>query len=137
CEVLRADQRVVETAMNLLYLSRAEVESLNIGLPAVIEVVEEGFRLKGLGQTEMPPKTSLHPHDPTTFLNAMPAYVGGDVKAASMKWVGGADDNFRRGLPTISGLLIFNDPLTMLPLAVMDCTWLTMMRTAAANAVAM
>jgi len=123
--------------MNLLYLSRADVENLSIGLPAVIEVVEEGFRLKGLGQTEMPPKTSLHPHDPTTFLNAMPAYVGGDVKAASMKWVGGADDNFKRGLPTISGLLIFNDPLTMLPLAVMDCTWLTMMRTAAANAVAM
>jgi len=123
--------------MNLLYLSRADVESLQIGLPAVIAVVEEGFRLKGLGQTEMPPKTSLHPHDLTTFLNAMPAYVGGDVKAASMKWVGGADDNVKVGLPTITGLLIFNDPVTMLPLAVMDCTWLTMMRTAAANAVAM
>ena len=71
--------------MNLLYLSRADVESLQIGLPAIIAVVEEGFRLKGLGQTEMPPKTSLHPHDLTTFLNAMPAYVGGDVKACSMK----------------------------------------------------
>jgi ornithine cyclodeaminase/alanine dehydrogenase-like protein (mu-crystallin family) len=123
--------------MTLLYLSRAAVESLNIGLPAVIEAVEEGFRLKGLGQTEMPPKTALHPHDSTTFLNTMPAYVGGEVKAASMKWVGGADDNAKQGLPTITGLLIFNDPLTMLPLAVMDCTWLTMMRTAAANAVAM
>ncbi|MCE5239072.1 ornithine cyclodeaminase family protein [bacterium] len=123
--------------MNLLYLSRADVESLNIGLPAIIEVVEEGFRLKGLGQTEMPPKTSLHPHDPTTFLNAMPAYIGGDVKAAAMKWVGGADDNYKQGLPTITGLLIFNDPITMVPLAVMDCAWLTMMRTAAANAVAM
>jgi ornithine cyclodeaminase/alanine dehydrogenase len=123
--------------MNLLYLSRADVESLDITLPQVITVVEEGFRLKGLGQTEMPPKTSLHPHDLTTFLNAMPAYVGGEVKAASMKWVGGADDNVKRGLPTITGLLIFNDPVTMLPLAVMDCTWLTMMRTAAANAVAM
>jgi ornithine cyclodeaminase/alanine dehydrogenase-like protein (mu-crystallin family) len=123
--------------MNLLYLSRADVESLQIGLPAIIAVVEEGFRLKGLGQTEMPPKTSLHPHDPTTFLNAMPAYIGGEVKAAAMKWVGGADDNYKLGLPTITGLLIFNDPVTMVPLAVMDCAWLTMMRTAAANAVAM
>lgn len=123
--------------MTFLYLSRADVESLNITLPEIIAVVEEGFRLKGLGQTEMPPKTSLHPHDATTFLNAMPAYVGGEVRAASMKWVGGADDNYKQGLPTITGLLIFNDPVTMLPLAVMDCTWLTMMRTAAANAVAM
>lgn len=123
--------------MNLLYLSRADVESLNIALPQVIDVVEEGFRLKGLGLTEMPPKTSLHPHDPTTFLNAMPAYVGGEVQAAALKWVGGADDNIKRGLPTISGLLIYNDPLTMMPLAIMDCAWLTMIRTAAANAVAM
>jgi ornithine cyclodeaminase/alanine dehydrogenase-like protein (mu-crystallin family) len=123
--------------VNLLYLSRADVESLNITLPQIIEVVEEGFRLKGLGQTEMPPKTSLHPLNETTFLNAMPACVGGEVKACSMKWVGGADDNYKVGLPTITGLLIFNDPVTMLPLAVMDCTWLTMMRTAAANAVAM
>lgn len=123
--------------MTFLYLSRADVESLNIPLPEIIAVVEEGFRLKGLGQTEMPPKTSLHPHDLTTFLNAMPAYVAGDVKSASMKWVGGADDNVNKGLPTITGLLILNDPVTMLPIAVMDCTWLTMMRTAAANMVAM
>lgn len=121
----------------LLYLSRADVESLQITLPEIFAAVEEGFRLKGLGQTEMPPKTSLHPSGPTTFLNAMPAYVGGAFRVASLKWVGGADDNVKKGLPTITGLLIYNDPETMLPLAVMDCTWLTMMRTAAANAVAM
>jgi ornithine cyclodeaminase/alanine dehydrogenase-like protein (mu-crystallin family) len=122
--------------MNFLYLSRAAVESLNLSMSQIIAVVEEGFRRKGLGETEMPPKTPIHPGGDKNFLHAMPAYVKG-VEAASVKWVGGAPDNYQFGLPTITGLLILNDPVTMLPLAVMDCTWLTAMRTAAANAVAM
>ncbi|MEN6547230.1 MAG: ornithine cyclodeaminase family protein [Armatimonadia bacterium] len=122
--------------MSLLYLSRADVESLQISMSSVIDAVEEGFRRKGLGQTQMPPKTPIYPRGRITFLHAMPAYVAG-VEAAAVKWVGGADDNRERGLPTITGLLILNDPVSMLPLAVMDCTWLTMMRTGAANAVAM
>lgn len=122
--------------MELLYLSRADVESLQIPMAAVIEVVEEGFRRKGLGETQMPPKTPIYPRPDKVFLHAMPAYVGG-LDAASVKWVGGAEDNYKHGLPTITGLVILNDPETMLPLAVMDCTWITAMRTAAANAVAM
>jgi ornithine cyclodeaminase/alanine dehydrogenase-like protein (mu-crystallin family) len=123
--------------MNFLYLSRADVESLAIPMSQIIEAVEEGFLRKGLGETQMPPKTPINPRGAKTFLHAMPAYVGGPLDTASLKWVGGAEDNYLHNLPTITGLLILNDPDTMLPLAVMDCTWITMMRTGAANAVAM
>ena len=122
--------------MSLLYLSRADVESLQIPMTAVIAAVEEGFRRKGLGQTQMPPKTPIYPRPDGVFLHAMPAYVAG-LDAASVKWVGGSEYNWKYGLPNITGLLILNDPETMLPLAVMDCTWITAMRTGAANAVAM
>lgn len=121
--------------MELLYLSRAEVEGLALPMTEIIRVVEEGFRRKGLGQTQMPPKTPIYPRPHKTFLHAMPAYVEG-LEAAALKWVGGADDNYLQGLPTITGLLVLNDPETMMPLAVMDCTWITAMRTGAANAVA-
>lgn len=50
--------------------------------------------------------------------------------------MGGYPGNLPRGLPQITGLLIFNDAETGLPLAVMDCTWITAMRTGAATAVA-
>lgn len=123
--------------MEFLYLSRADVESLALSMAEIVKVVEEGFRLKGLGQTQMPPKIAIHPRGDGTFLHAMPAYVGGSVDAASVKWVGGADENHRLGLPTISGLLVLNDPQTMFPVCVMDCIWITAMRTGAANAVAM
>jgi ornithine cyclodeaminase/alanine dehydrogenase len=120
----------------MLYLTKSEVMSLNLDMQSIISVVEEGFRRKGLGETQMPPKIAIHPRAGSTFLHAMPAFVGG-LDIAGMKWVGGADDNWQQGLPTISGLIVLNDPDTMVPLAIMDCIWITAMRTAAANAVAM
>ena len=120
----------------ILYLTRADIESLALSMADIIPVVEEGFRHKGLGETQMPPKTALYPRPGKSFLHAMPAYIGG-LDIAAVKWIGGSNDNLARGLPTISALLILNDPETMRPLAIMDATWITMMRTGAANAVAM
>lgn len=133
----RGPDRSRRPKVNLLYLSRHDVESLAVPMADIIAAVETGFRLKGQGQTQMPPKVPIYPRGEGTFLHAMPAFVGGEVDAACLKWVGGANSNRARGLPTISGLIVLNDPDTMLPLCVMDCTWVTAMRTGAANAVAM
>jgi len=65
----------------------------------------------------------------------MPAYIPA-LGSAGIKWVSGFPDNAQKGLPYITGLLILNDPETGIPLAVMDCEWITAMRTAAATAVA-
>ncbi len=118
----------------LLYLSRADVESVGLTMAEVIELVEQAFVEKGNGRVEMPPKPGLHPR-PDCFIHAMPAYLS-ELGAAGIKWVGGFPPNLERGLPQITGLLILNDPETGMPLAVMDCTWITAMRTGAASAVA-
>ena len=115
--------------MELIYLSRKDVEELGVTMKEVLEVVDNGFRLKGLGKTEMPPKPGIHPRQ-DAFIHAMPAYVQ-EVEAAGMKWVSGYPSNPAQGLPYITGLLILNDPATGLPIAVMDCAWLTAMRTGA------
>jgi ornithine cyclodeaminase/alanine dehydrogenase len=65
----------------------------------------------------------------------MPAYIPA-LKSAGVKWVSGYPENYKRGLPYITGLLIFNDVETGVPLSVMDCVWITAMRTGAATAVA-
>jgi ornithine cyclodeaminase/alanine dehydrogenase len=120
--------------MELLYLSRADVERVDLPMAAILAALEEMFREKGEGRTEMPPKPGIHPR-PDAFIHAMPAYLP-KSGSAGMKWVAGFPENQARGLPYISGLLILNDPETGLPLAVMDCTWITAMRTGAATAVA-
>lgn len=118
----------------LLYLSRADVESLYIPMPDVIAAVEAALRERAEGTAEMPPKPGVHPL-PDAFIHAMPAFLGA-MGVAGMKWVSGFPQNQARGLPYITGLFILNDVDTGFPLAVMDCTWITGVRTGAATAVA-
>lgn len=119
----------------LLYLSQAEVASAGLTMAEIINAVETAFREKGHGRVEMPPKPGIHPGGGDNFIHAMPAYIEG-MRSAGVKWVSGFPGNQSRGLPYITGLLILNDTETGLPLAVMDCVWITAMRTAAATAVA-
>ncbi|MFO8174044.1 MAG: ornithine cyclodeaminase family protein [Gemmatimonadota bacterium] len=119
---------------DLLYLSRQDVESLNIGMREVMDAVERALLEKGRGTAEMPPKPGIHPR-PDAFIHAMPAYLE-KARGAGLKWVSGFPRNLERGLPYISGLLVLNDVDTGFPLAVMDCTWITGVRTGAATGVA-
>jgi len=118
----------------VLYLSREDVEIVNLSMREVIDALEQMFLEKGRGQVEMPPKPGIHTR-PDAFIHAMPAYIPSQG-AAGMKWVSGYPENQAKGLPYINGLMIMNDPETGLPLALMDCTWITAKRTGAATAVA-
>jgi len=119
----------------LLYLSQADVAAVGLTMADVIEALELAFGEKGEGRVEMPPKPGIHPGASDNFIHAMPAYIPA-LGSAGVKWVSGFPGNQQRGLPYITGLLILNDPQTGLPLSVMDCTWITAMRTGAATAVA-
>jgi ornithine cyclodeaminase/alanine dehydrogenase len=100
----------------------------------IIAALEKMFNEKGRGKVEMPPKPGIHTRI-DSFIHAMPAYIP-SAGAAGMKWVSGYPGNLEKDLPYISGLLILNDPETGMPIAVMDCTWITAKRTGAATAVA-
>jgi ornithine cyclodeaminase/alanine dehydrogenase len=117
-----------------LYLSAEDVAAVGISMKQIIAGLERMFVEKGRGAVEMPPKPGIHPR-PDSFIHAMPAFIPA-MEAAGIKWVSGYPLNRERGLPYISGLLVLNDPDTGIPIAVMDATWITAMRTGAATAVA-
>ena len=118
----------------LLYLSKTDVAAVGLTMAEIIKSLEVTFHAKGEGRTEMPPKPGIHPGGGDNFIHAMPAYIP-DLKSAGVKWVSGFPENPKKNLPYISGLLILNDVETGLPLSVMDCVWITAMRTGAATAV--
>jgi ornithine cyclodeaminase/alanine dehydrogenase-like protein (mu-crystallin family) len=113
------------------YLSRADVEALGLSGTEVIDILGRAFRAKGDGAVEMPPKIGVHPRD-DAFIHAMPAYLA-DVDAVGIKWVAGYPGNQDLGLPYIHGLFVLSEAATGRPLAVMDATWITEIRTAAAS----
>lgn len=115
--------------MDIIYLSREQVEGLAMSMAEVMAAVDNGLRLKGLGLAEMPPKPGIHPRA-DAFIHAMPAYIK-EIEAAGLKWVSGYPTNPEKDLPYITGLLILNDADTGVPICVMDCSWITAMRTGA------
>lgn len=117
----------------LLYLSHADVVATDVGMPEILEALETAFQEHGEGRAEMPPKPGVHPGDGDNFIHAMPAYIAA-LESVGVKWVSGFPGNQELGLPYINGLLILNDPATGIPLAVMDCVWITGARTGAATA---
>jgi ornithine cyclodeaminase/alanine dehydrogenase-like protein (mu-crystallin family) len=121
------------TKPEILYLSQKDVAAVGLPMSEIIHDLEIAFREKEEGRTEMPPKPGIHPGGGENFIHAMPAYIPA-LKSAGIKWVSGFSENFKRDLPYITGLLILNDVETGLPLAVMDCVWITAMRTGAATA---
>ena len=117
----------------MLVLGRKQIEEI-IDMRKVVEVVEAAFRSHGLGQVSMPPKLYLSLPQYGGDFRAMPAFVNG---AAGVKWVNSHPGNPKtKNLPTVMAVLIYNDPATGLPLAVMDATLITKYRTAAASAIA-
>jgi len=122
------------SGLKLLYLSRSDVEACGVSMPEIMQTLEVAFREHAEGRVEMPPKPGVHPQ-PDAFVHAMPAYIPA-LQSMGVKWLAAYPENPRRGLPYISGLLVLNDAETGLPLAVMDCTWITAKRTGAATALA-
>ena len=119
----------------ILYLSQENVAATGLTMAEIIKAVEKGFQEMGNGRVEMPPKPGVHPGEGgDNFIHAMPAYIPA-MNSAGVKWVSGYPGNPAKGLPYINGLLIYNDTETGLPKAVMDCAWITAMRTGAASAV--
>lgn len=124
-------------------LSGADI-SRCVNMKDVLAIVEEAFRAHGEGRVQMPPKIYLRLDKYGDDFRAMPAYLSNlrhsrgakSFEACGIKWVNVHPANRRRGLPAVMALIVLNDPETGYPLAVMDGTHITNLRTGASGGVA-
>lgn len=117
-----------------LILTCEEVRSI-LEMPELIDIVENSLVQSSMGQTIQPVRLRLNVPKYESRLISMPAYLdGSDVMG--MKVFSGAVSNPQRGLPGISAIVLLCDPTTGQFLSVMDGSYITEVRTAAASAVA-
>jgi len=123
--------------IEFIYLTQADVRATGVDMPMVLRAVEDSFRLHHQGQTILPHKTVLDLGERERGRgNAMPAYVGGEYDVFGIKWIAGFPKNpLLHDLPRATGFFILNDSWKGIPLAVMDCTLLSAMRTGAVTGV--
>lgn len=97
-----------------------------------VEAVREGFIAYAKGEWAMPPKVYVAAY-PNGDFRAMPAIGAGH---AVIKWVTSFPVNLERGLPTVKAIVLVSDAETGMPVAVLEGSALTALRTSAAAVLA-
>jgi alanine dehydrogenase len=125
----------------ILVVSRPEVEAL-LTPAACLERVLDTFRWVGLDEVDQVNPVNLYIDDRSKpepefghgVVQAFPAMIR-PLERAAVKWLGSYRQNPRRGLPAISAIDLVTDTKTGMPLALVDGTSVTNMRTGAHAAV--
>jgi ornithine cyclodeaminase len=126
-----------------LFLKQEDVIASGVlDMALALQDVEQAFLMHGRDEVNQPNKTVIEFPDPETghrrYLTvSMPAYIGGQINRAGIKWAAESMDNAGRDdLPYGMDLIILHDLERAHPVAIMDGTLITAMRTGAAAGVA-
>jgi ornithine cyclodeaminase len=120
--------------IDILFLSKEDVESLDLSLAEIMAVIELGLKAHGQKKVIMPSKDHLALDYPEKLFNILKGYVE-PVNAAGVKVIGDFQKNYEYGLPSELALITLYRPETGAPFAIMDGTLITWMRTGAVTAV--
>jgi len=121
--------------LGILLLGDREVRAL-LTMEDAIKAVEDVFKEKNLGRVQTPLKTFLFYEKYNGDHRFMPAYLE-KLDIAGVKIVNTHPENRKKySLPTVAGIIVLATPKTGEILTILDATWITVVKTAAASAVA-
>jgi len=125
---------VAREGIFVTFLNGLDVARLQLSDDEILGAVAGGLRAQASGQTVIEPRVHLEP-DPSFHghFNILRGYVA-PLGLAGVKVVGDYVDNYRLGLPSEMALLNLFDPRTGMPVAILDATAITEMRTGAVTA---
>ena len=121
--------------IDLHYLNHADVQALALTDAEILAAVEDALRAQGLGQVAIEPRMHLVPEkDVPGHFNVLRGYVR-PLGLAGVKVVGDYYRNYEVGLPSELAVLNLFDPKTGAPVAIVDASDITDMRTGAVTAI--
>ena len=111
-----------------------EIGCLNI--ESTISIIEEAFKEYKRGNIELPDKISqIFDEETQNRINCMPATLK-SVGICGVKWVSVFPNNPKNfGIPNVSGLIVLSNTINGYPIAIMDGTLITSLRTACVGAI--
>lgn len=142
--MLKVENEVLtDKKVDFIYLSQEEcIQAGGLDMKGTLEAIQKSFELHGRGDVIQPSKPVIRWGGPETEetrgrIMTMPSYLGGDLDVAGMKWIPSMPENPKKlGQPRASAIIILTDPNNGFPLAIMDGTIVSAMRTGAATGVA-
>lgn len=122
------------SSIEILFLSKEDVDALDLGLQEIMDAIELGLKAHGEKQVIMPSKDHLALDYPEKLFNILKGFVE-PVNVAGVKVIGDFQKNYEHNLPSELALITLYRPETGAPFALVDGTLITWMRTGAVTAV--
>ena len=121
--------------IHLHYLNHPDIQALAMTDAEIVAAVERGLLAQGRGETTIEPRMHLVPEkDYPGHFNVLRGYIR-PMGVAGVKVVGDFYRNYERGLPSELAVLNLFDPKTGVPVAIIDASDITDMRTGAITAI--
>ncbi len=117
----------------MLYLNEKNIRELGLNWDENIANLEETVRLYHAQECAQPIKPYLRYADSTNRIIAMPAYVGGEIQSAGIKWIASFPNNIKIGKPRAHSVVILNQAKTGEPACVINTSLLSGIRTASVS----
>ena len=120
--------------LHIVYLNGPDIQRLKLSDEEILAAVEGGLEAQGRKQVVIEPRVHLVPENSAIgHFNVLRGVIH-PLGLAGVKVVGDFVDNYQIGLPSEIAMLTLFDPATGVPLAILNATSLTDMRTGATTA---
>lgn len=117
------------------YLNSESLNEVGLDWSEILKVVEDAILIKYDKDYSQPVKPYLRFMDRKNRIIAMPAYLGGKIGKAGIKWIASFPDNIDKGISRASSLTILNNIKTGIPECIINSTMISEIRTAAVTGV--
>ena len=120
----------------LTYLNGVDIAELALTDDETLQAIESSLAAQGRGNCVIEPRVHLAPKAGVDgHFNVLRGSIGAPLDLAGVKVVGDFVDNYKLGLPSELGMLNLFDPRTGVPIAIVNATAITDMRTGAITAI--
>ena len=114
----------------MIYLNENDLKNIGVNWNEVVDTIEKATRCLADKDYSQPIKPYLRYGDLKNRIIAMPAFVGGDINKAGIKWIASFPDNINNNIPRAHSVVILNNADTGKPEAIVNTAKLSMIRTA-------
>lgn len=112
------------------YLNRRDLVEIGSDWHEIVNVIYRATVLLDKKDVIQPIKPYLRYKDVANRIIAMPAYVGGEIATAGIKWIASFPSNAKRNLPRAHSIVILNNETTGVPIATINTPLISGIRTA-------
>ncbi|WP_298511911.1 2,3-diaminopropionate biosynthesis protein SbnB [uncultured Kordia sp.] len=112
------------------YIDEKELSQIPINWNDMIQSISKATDIFEAGDFAQPIKPYLRYKEPQNRIIAMPAYIGGEINTAGIKWIASFPNNIHKNIKRAHSTIILNEADTGIPYAIINTAKVSGYRTA-------